>query len=193
MKKVIAIAVALSALGTAQVFAQAKNFEGFTMGANLEFDNGKMSATDGSSGNGHKTGLGLQAQYNWAMNNQWLIGMGIGTSTGHRNAGTYASGVGAYTKDRDSLDLMPGYAIDNKLMVFGKLSSITAKALSDDGVSTATAHGTGYGIGLRGLIDNHTYWQAGLDTHRYRNVAFGTGTASSLKDNVLSVGVGYKF
>lgn len=193
MKKVIAIAVALTALGTGQVFAQAKNFEGLNLGANLEFDHGTLGATDGSSGTGHKTGLGLQAQYNWAVNNQFLLGLGVSTGTGHRNAGSYASGVGAYTKDRVAVDLMPGYAIDNKLMVYGKISSLSAKALSDDGTSTATAHGTGYGIGLRGLIDNNTYWQAGLDTNRYRNVGFATGTSASLKDNVFSVGVGYKF
>lgn len=193
MKKAIAIAIALGALGSTQAFAQTKNFEGFHLGASLEIDQGSHSASDGSSGNGHKTGLGLQARYDWAIDNQFLIGLGVSAGTGHRHAGNYTSGVGADTKDRYAIDVMPGYAINNNLLVYGKVSALSAKALSDDGSGTAIVRGTGYGIGLRGLIDNRTYWQAGLDTNHYRNVGFGSGTSSSLKDNVVSVGMGYRF
>lgn len=194
MKKVTAIVAALGVLGAAQAFAQAKNFEGWSVGANLEVDHGSLSASEGSSDSANNTGLGLQARYDWALGEQYLLGLGLTAGPGHRSAGNYlVSTTGAETKNRYSIDVMPGYAINNKLMVYGKLSALSATALSDDGVSTATVHGTGYGIGLRGLIDHHTYWQAGLDAHRYSDVTFGTTTTATFKDTVLSVGVGYKF
>lgn len=192
MKKVFAIALAWGALSAGQVFAQAKNLEGFNLGAALEVDQGSLSASDGSSGRTHRTGLGLEARYDWAVDSQFLIGLGVSAGLGHRDAGTYASGLPAYTKDRYAIDVVPAYVLGNGLVVYGKVSSLRAKAWADNGSDT-TVHGTGYGIGLRGLIDNHTYWQAGLDTHRYRDIGFATGTSASLKDNVLSLGVGYKF
>lgn len=193
MKKVFAIALALGALSTGQVFAQAKNLEGFNLGANLEVDRGYLSASDGASGDAHRTGVGLEARYDWAIDNQFLIGLGVSAGTGHRNAGTYASGAPAYTKDRYAIDVVPAYVLSNGMVVYGKVSALQAKAQADDGSGSATVRGTGYGIGLRGYIDNRTYWQAGLDTHRYRDVGFATGTSASLKDNVLSLGVGYRF
>lgn len=195
MKKVRAIVAAVGVLGAMQAFAQAKNFEGLSLGANLEVDHGSLRASDGSSDSDRNTRLGLQVRYDWVLGNQFLLGLGAGMGTGHRNAGTYAlSGSSAYTKNRYSIDVMPGYAISNTLMVYGKLSALSATALSNNGTDTASVHGTGYGIGLRGLIDNNTYWQAGLDTNRFQNVTFGTtGTTARFRDNVLSVGVGYKF
>lgn len=194
MKKVIAIVAAMGMLGAVPAFAQAKNFEGLSVGANLEVDRGSLSASDGSSDSAHSTRLGLQARYDWVLNDQFLLGLGVSAGPGHRQAGTYLGGSDAYTKNRYSIDLMPGYAISNTLMVYGKVSALTAKALSNDGTSTASVHGTGYGIGLRGLIDNNTFWQAGLDTQRFHDVTFGgTGTTATFKDNILSVGVGYKF
>lgn len=192
MKKVFAIALTLSALGAGQVFAQAKNLEGFNLGANLEVDRGYLSASDGASGDAHRTGLGLEARYDWAIDNQFLIGLGVSAGTGHRDAGTYATGLPAYTQDRYAIDVVPAYVLGNGLVVYGKLSALRAKAWADD-ASNTTVHGTGYGIGLRGLIDNHSYWQAGLDTHRYRDAGLATGTSAALKNNVLSLGVGYRF
>ena len=194
MKKVTAIVAAIGLLGAMQAFAQAKNFEGLSLGANMEIDHGSLSATDGSSDSNNSTRLGLQARYDWALGSQFLLGLGATFGTGHRNAGTYAlSQTDAYTKNRYSLDLMPGYAINNNLMVYGKVSALSATALSDDGTSTATVHGTGYGIGIRGLMDNSTYWQAGLDSQRFNDVTFNTGTTATFKNNVFSVGVGYRF
>ncbi len=131
MKKVLAIAVALGALGASQVFAQAKSFEGFNVGANAEINHATMSASDGSSGSDHSAGLGLQANYNWALGDQFVLGLGAGLSTGHHDAGTYASGSNASVKDRYSIDLMPGYAINNSLLVYGKLSARLGHSVVD--------------------------------------------------------------
>lgn len=194
MKKVQAIVAAVGTLVAIQTFAQEKNFEGLSLGVNLEVDHGSVTATDGSSDRGHSTRLGLQARYDWVLGNQFLLGLGATVGMGQRSAGTYLSGTEATTKNRYSIDLMPGYAISNNLMVYGKVSSLSATALSDDGTTTASVHGTGYGIGVRGLIDSNTYWQTGLDTNRFNDVTFSTtSNTATLKNNVFSMGVGYKF
>lgn len=195
MKKVFAIALTLSALGTTHAFAQARNFEGFTLGANMEIDHGSLSATDGSSSSDHSTQLGLQARYDWALGDQFVWGIGATAGTGSRAAGNYAStpNAAAYTRNRYSIDLMPGYALSNTLLVYGKVSALSATAGADDAASTVTVHGTGYGIGLRGLIDHNTYWQAGLDTHRFNDVTFASSTTATFKNDVFSVGMGYRF
>lgn len=194
MKKVSALVAALGMLGAMQAFAQAKNFQGPSLGAQLEVDRGSMRASDGSSDSAHSTGLALQARYDWVLDDQLLLGLGVSGSTGHRDAGVYLGGIGGYTHKRYSLDLMPGYAISNTLMVYGKLSALSAEALANDGAYSASVHGTGYGIGLRGLIDASTFWQVGLDSHRYHDVTFSTtGTTATLRNDILSLGIGYKF
>lgn len=193
MKKVIAIAAVLCAFGSAQAFAQARNFEGFSVGANVEADSEASNASDGSSGSSSNTGLGLQARYDWALGDRFVLGLGGTISTGNRNAGTFASGATAFTSNRYSIDLTPGYAVSKDLLVFGKLSDINATATGDDGSSTNSTQGIGYGIGVRGMVDHHVFWQAGLDHYRFNDATFNTGTTASLSGNIVSFGVGYKF
>lgn len=194
MKKVNAMVAAIGLLGAMQAFAQARNFEGMSLGANLEVDHGSITATDGSSDNSHSTRLGLQARYDWALDEQFLLGLGASVGLGQHSAGSYLGGSSAYTKNRYAIDLMPGYAINKQLMVYGKISALSATALSDDGVSTASVHGTGCGIGVRGLMDSNTYWQVGLDTNRFQDVTFSsTSNTATFRDNIFSLGVGYKF
>lgn len=193
MKKVIVFAATLAALGTTQAFAQAQNFEGFSLGANAEFDGGTSSASDRTSDSGNSTGLGLQARYDWALGPKFVLGLGTTVSTGQRTAGTYASGAGAYTSNRYSLDFMPGYAVTDDTLVYAKVSSLSATATSDNGSDTTSAQGISYGIGVRSMFSKNMYWQAGWDNYRFNDVTFNTGTTSSLKGNVLSLGVGYKF
>lgn len=194
MKKVNVMLAAVAMLGAVQAFAQTRPFEGLSLGANLDFDHGSLSASDGSSSTGNSTRMGLQARYDWALGEQFLLGVGATVGTGQRAAGSYATAqTAAYTKNRYALDLMPGYVLDPQLMVYGKVSALSASAASDDGSSNATVHGTAYGIGLRGLMDSHSYWQVGLDKQHLHDVSFSTGTTAAFTNDVLSVGVGYKF
>lgn len=193
MKKIFLTLTTVASLVTVQAHAQAKNFEGFSLGANVEFDSASTSATDGTSDTGNNTRLGLQAQYNWAPGQNFVLGLGVSTGTGSRQAGAYASGAGAYISNRYALDLVPAYAINKDLLLFGKVSSISASVAADDGASTASVQGLGYGIGIRAMVDRNIYWQAGYDSYKFNDATFGTGTTASLKGNVVSLGLGYKF
>jgi len=193
MKKLFALTAVVTALSSAQAFAQAKNFEGFSLGVDLESDSSSVDATGGTSTSGSSTGLGLQAQYTWPLSNNFLLGLGITANTGNRKAGTYANGNDAYSKDRISFDLMPGIAVSDTVLIFAKASSISASATSSDGTSTSSLQGLGYGLGFRALIDKNMFWQAGYDAVRFNDVTFSNGTVATFKGNIFSLGFGYKF
>lgn len=193
MKQALSIIAALSALAVGQAHAQGTSFEGFSLAMNLESEGASTSATDGTSDSGRSTGVAFQAKYDWALGNQFVLGLGASANTENRLAGTYMSGASSYSSKRYSLDIEPGYAINNALLVFGKASSISATVASDDGASNTSAQGLGYGVGLRGMIDHNAFWQAGIDTYKLNDASFSTGTTASLKGNVVSLGIGYKF
>lgn len=195
MKQLFALAAVVAALSSTQAIAQAKNFEGFSLGANIDADRSTVEATGTGaiSDSGNSTGLGLQAQYSWALGSNFLLGLGVTANTGNRKAGAYSNGNEAYVKDRYSIDLIPSIAVNDKVLVFAKISSVGANGTSSSGTGTASIQGLGYGLGFRALIDKNLFWQAAYDYVKFTDVTFSNGTVSSFKGNILSLGIGYKF
>ena len=193
MKNAFLVTAAFTVLVVGQVHAQTKNFDGFSLGVNVQSESAASNATDGTSDSGRSSGLGLQAKYDWSFGHHFVLGLGATASTENRQAGTYMSGSPVYSNNRYTLDVEPGYAINNKLLVYGKASSVSASVAADDGVSSVTVQGLGYGVGLRAMIDRNVYWQVGYDTYKLNDAAFGTGTTASLQGSVVSLGLGYKF
>ena len=194
MKKLAYIGMTLAAFAAVQAHAQSNSFAGFSVTGQAEFDGATSSASDGTSDSARSSGVGIQAKYDWALNKKFVLGLGVSASSGNRQAGTYQSGNSVYSNDRYSLDLEPGYAVNQNVLVYGKLSSVSASVAGDDGASSTTVQGVGYGIGVRSLIDRNLFWQVGLDNYHLNDASFATtGTVSSVQGNVLSLGVGYKF
>lgn len=171
----------------------ANNLSGFSIGANAEFARGNISATDGSSDGGASTTAGINARYDWALTPTFAIGLGASYSTGNHAFGSFANGTAATVNNRYSLDIVPTVALSNNYQLFGKISSIYGTAASSDGASTNDVQGVGYGVGVRKMLDKNLYVQAGYDLNQFRDVTFSNGTTSSLKENVYSIGLGYKF
>ncbi len=195
MKKLVLTTIALGTFAASSAFAAgpADNLSGFSIGANAELSTGSASASDGTSDTGKTTALGLQARYDWALAPNFAIGLGGSYSSGNHLAGTYANGTAASINNRYSIDVIPTFALANNFQLYGKLSSIYGSAAANDGSSTNDVQGVGYGIGVRQMLDKNMYWQAGYDLNQFRDVTFATGTTSSLKENVFSFGIGYKF
>lgn len=193
MKKLIALTAVAATFSVAPALAQSRNFEGLSLGANVEFDRSSVEATGGTSDSGNSTGVGLQAQYAWGLGSNFLLGVGLTASTGNRKAGLYANGTEAYTKDRYSFDLIPSLAASDKVLVFLKVSSFAATGTSSDGTSTSSLQGLGYGLGVRAMIDRSLFWQLGYDSIRFNDVTFGNGTVAKFKSDVLFLGAGYRF
>ncbi len=179
-------------------FAQAKLFEGFSLGANLDASQTTTNVMGLGSDSANSTGFGIQAQYSIAYGNQFVLGLGGSLSTGSRKAGTLGPSDFS-VKNATSLDISPGYALSESLLVYGKISALSLTAV---GSTTATGNefgsesltGIGYGIGVRSMIDKNIYIQAGYDSNRFNEKSstggFGTFSGSS---NVFSLGAGYKF
>ena len=197
MKKLLLITTVIAAYGALQMPAQAQsttsNFEGFSVGVNGELATGTSTASDGSSSSSQRGDLGLQARYGWGLGSNFVLGLGATADLGKRPAGSYASGLDVYSSQTYSLDIEPGYALNKNLLLYGKASTLVANVSSDDGSGTTPVQGVGLGIGLRGVLNSNTYWQAGLDNYRLNDATLNTGTTASLRGNVLSVGVGYRF
>jgi outer membrane immunogenic protein len=195
MKKALLLAASVAFIAP-QAFAQAKNFEGFSVGANLAVAKSTTEPTGVASESGNTNSLDLQAQYSLALAPQFVLGLGLTLGTGNNKAGTFATGDESITKNRMSLDIIPGYALSNNMLVFGKVSMLSA-----DGASTTAAgvetkkslSGVGYGFGLRGMIDKNMFYQLGYDINKYNDVEYVPGTSVKGTSSVFSLGVGYKF
>jgi len=190
MKKALLLAATVAFIAP-QAFAQAKSFEGFSVGANLAVANTKTEITSQAvSESGNTTGLDLQAQYSFSLAPQFVLGLGLTLGTGSNKAGTYTFGD-VVTKNRLSFDIVPGYAISNTLMVFGKVSSLSADVVATPtggAENKQSATGIGYGFGVRGMIDKNMFYQVGYDINKYNDIG-----GDKLSSTVLSLGVGYKF
>lgn len=183
MKKTI-LALACTALATPLVFAQAKNFEGFSIGANIANTKTTIDTTGAASIDGTSTGLDLTAQYNWALGPQFVLGVGLNLGTGNNKAGTSGT-TDVVTKNRYALEFTPGFTISKDVLVYGKISSLSATA---DSTTSDSITGLGYGLGVRGMIDKNMFWQVGYDSNKYQEK-----NSSTVKSSVFSLGAGYKF
>lgn len=189
MKRTLLLAASI-AIAAPQVFAQAKNFEGFSLGVNAESTNSQTTPTGAGSDSNTMGSLAAQAQYTFALGPQFTLGVGATAAPASLNAGSI-NGVNYSTKNRASFDLTPGYAVSDSTLVYGKLSALTGTGSAVDATGTETTaglSGVGYGVGVRYLFDKNFFVQGDINSNRYNDV-----NGSSLSSTALAVGLGYKF
>lgn len=190
MKKTL-LALACTALASPLVFAQAKNFEGFSLGANLA--NTKTTFEDTSASiDGTTTGLELNAQYNWALGPDFVLGVGVTMGTGNNKAGTTATNRDVSTKSRYALEFTPGLTLSKDVLLYGKVASLSGTA-EVDGLGSEGISGIGYGLGVRGLVDKNMFWQVGYDLNQYTEKTSATLGTYKAKSSIFSLGMGIKF
>lgn len=195
MKKLTALIATCLALAAPQVFAQAKSFEGFSLGGSLDFNKSTTNVLNIGSDSGNSSGMGLQGQYSIALGNQFVLGLGASYSLGNRKAGSLGTPATDFTtKNAMSFDISPSYAISDSLLVYGKVSSVGLTVVSTTaGIeSSDSLSGIGYGLGVRSMIDKNLYIQAGYDVNRYNEKTTSTNTFSG-NSNIFSLGAGFKF
>lgn len=196
LKKIIMLA-AVAAFAAPQAFAQAKNFQGFSLTASAAstrtstedttIATGVVSASD----SGRSTGLDLQAQYAWALGKQFVLGVGVTLGSGNLSGGRLGT-TDVTTKERASLDLIPGYAVSDSLLLYGKLSAITGTA-EFSGIGSKSGSGLGYGLGLRALVSKNWFFQGGYDLNVYDKVNATATDSVKINSSVFSLGGGYQF
>lgn len=193
MKKTI-LALACTALATPLVFAQAKNFEGLSLSASLAntkttFDD----STNAVSYDGTTTGIDFNAKYNWALGQEFVLGVGLTLGSGNNKAGTTATGADITTKNRYALEFTPGFTVSKDVLVYGKVAAIGG-TVDVSGIGSENGTGVGYGLGVRGMFDKNMFWQVGYDLNQYAEKTSTTFNSTyKAKSSVFSLGVGYKF
>lgn len=201
MKKLLAIAVMSTAFMSQHAFAQAKSFEGFSVGANLTSAKTSVDFSAGGptiSTNANTTGLDLQAQYGLVLGQQFVLGLGLTLGTGSYKAGSISAGgqtAEFSSKNRTAIDITPGFAVSDSLLIYGKVSLLNADVVEEDtpgGTYSKSISGTGYGFGLRNMINKNLYFQVGYDFNKYDDFNVGSVTVKP-SSTVLSGGIGYKF
>lgn len=198
MKKAFIAAAIAATFVTPQVFAQAKNFEGFSLVGSLNI---ASSTTDVTSTvfNGSNTesaqNLGLQGQYNVAVSPTIVLGMGLGINLGELKAGTLnvnGTTIAVKQKTGASFYVAPGFALSESALVYAKLGSVSA-IFESPGTSNLV---TGYGVGLgfQSLLNKTMFLQVEAIQNQYADRSFTAFSETDKnKSTVFSLGVGYKF
>jgi hypothetical protein len=204
------------------VLAQAKNFAGpsFAVTGAKVSSTTKVSYNDGAGGSaeahvadigGNDVGFGLDLSYAFAIDNNFLIGLGFTYGLNETDAGTVAGILKFKSEDQRSVYIQPTYVFNNSFAAFGKLGyyEMDGKAtLTQDlfvngesygiaaGSLTKKFEGIGYGFGLKGLINQNTYIQAEVQFIDYESEGGGsTASVASFSPETVSgiISVGYKF
>lgn len=198
MKKVIAItAVVASATFSSAAFAQAKSFEGFSVGINGSFVGNTTELT--SSGTGLNVGDSNlvpsgEIGYTHAITDKFTLGI----------SGTYdfiTSKAGIITTNRQfegknhySINLKPGYALSKEALVYALVgyNSIEGSITNVSGSTTFT--GMGYGFGTQLMLTNNIFAKVEIQQVQYDTKGtFGGYVNMKPISNVGTIGIGYKF
>ena len=219
--KIIALMISLIAMPTF-AYSQAKNFAG----PSLAVTGGKVSSTtkinynDGAGGSaeahvadigGNDIGFGLDLSYAFAIDNNFLIGLGFTYGLNDTDAGTVASILKFKIEDQRSVYIQPTYAFNNSFAAYGKVgyhemdgkATLTQNLFINNqnyglaaGSLSAEFKGIGYGFGLKGLINQNTYIQAEVQYVDYDSEGGGSANnVASFKPETVSgiISIGYKF
>ena len=219
--KIIALMISLIAMPTF-AFSQAKNFAG----PSLAVTGGKVSSTtkvnynDGAGGEaeahvadigGNDIGFGLDLSYAFAIDNNFLIGLGFTYGLNDTDAGTVASILKFKIEDQRSVYIQPTYAFNNSFAAYGKIgyhemdgkATLTQNLFINNqnyglaaGSASGEFKGIGYGFGLKGLINQNVYIQAEVQYVDYDSEGGGSANnVASFKPETVSgiISIGYKF
>lgn len=202
MKKIIT-AAAFAVIATS-ASAQVSNFAGFSAGVNLNSvsPNTKITVdTVSVDGVGQQSWNGaVQGAYGFVTSPSTVISIGATYGLGKSKGGSIAiAGVGGgafEAKNQLSVYVEPGFLINDKTLVYGKLSYEKAKveANGEGGQASKSINGTGFGFGARTMIDKTTYLQVEFKQIGYGSARLDGDTADfKTKATVGTVGIGMNF
>jgi opacity protein-like surface antigen len=135
-----------------------------------------------------RTAASLQAPFALALSPEWRLGVGLrATSTT-----SLATGLDSMANHRTAIDLMPSYALNDALTVYGKLSTAPVAAIALSTMAglenSLNLSSLGYGVGIHAQLDKNLFLQSALDLNHTSDFST-TKTGAS----VFSLGVGYRF
>lgn len=199
-KKLLALALLAASTG---VFAQAKNFEGFTAGVNVSSVGGTttMSTIDSgaSSDMGQQTFVpSVELGYNFAATNEIVLGLTatydfVDSKLGQANDGA-GDEFNIKGQNRYSVNFKPGYVLTPSTMVYAIVgyNSMSGKLSSGSESISKTLNGIGYGLGLSVMATKNVFVKAEVQQVNF-NSQSGDNVSAKANLTVGTIGVGYKF
>jgi opacity protein-like surface antigen len=224
MKKIVCLIIfGLTQISVQNVYAQAKNFEGFSAAAGVNFVNNETTFYGGANNNkslmGNSTIGTLDFSYSKAVSEQFLIGAGITYDIGNASVNNWTvldNGV-TYTAtskitNHYSVYAKPTFAVTEKVAVFAKLgyNFATMNFTDTNGQMFSWSSnyvnlnknisGVGYGAGLIYMITDNIFASGEYSTIDYGKVTLGSpGNApgvtatSQTRINQGILSIGYRF
>jgi len=203
MKKLIIAAAFATSFAAPQAFAQAKNFEGLSVGGSLNLASTTTEILyDKLSLNGigqQATNASLQVAYSFAASDVFLLSFGGTYNLGDVDAGAITSGGDIATlklQNGMSLYVEPGFMLNDKNLGYAKVSYNRGSAKGQGGATSITQDITGYGFGfgMRTLLSKNLFLQVEVDRIQFGSVPFADTTTDYKSSATMgSLGIGYKF
>ena len=192
MKKLWVSVAGLVMLASAPAWGQAKNFEGLSVGMNVNATNstldisypgfsGSTSASDASAS--------MQLQYNFVPSETLVLGVGLDLGLSQIKVGSLPGNDYKF-KNLTSLYAVLGTPVSKDSLVYAKLSSNSLTA--EDGGGSHDFNGYGFGLGFQNNLNKNLYWQLGYDQVNFSSYD-PAGSSFKPKYSAFTLGLGYRF
>jgi hypothetical protein len=200
MKKLFACLLMVGSAGLAS--AQVSNFTGFSGAVNLSAASTNTKAGAVSTFGGDNWGGSVQAAYGLAMSDSSVIGFGLTYALGKSKSGSLQEDDGSTStlavKNQYSLYLEPGALLSENTLLYGKISlekgkfAVTSTLAKNS--NSKSISGTGYGVGMRHMLDKSKFIQVEFMKDSYKSFRF-TGDTTDIKASTTlgTIGMGMKF
>lgn len=190
MKKMIAAVAVAASVFAPQVFAQAKNFEGFSIaGGTMTVSSGYTGTLGANVATGSATdsNLGLQGQYAWALGDSFVLAVGAQTGIGDFKADSLTGKI----KNVTVAYIAPGVAVSNNVLIYGKLGAVSYDFSNTNGGYSNSA--TAYGLGVQVFFNKNIFFQGEYLASKPGDKNFNGWNIVTDKVGLTTLSIGYKF
>jgi opacity protein-like surface antigen len=194
VNKLLLAATATAFFVTPLAHAQAGSFEGLSIGLGVtSADTTTAYVHGGSLSSTHTDNNAVfQLQYNSAVNDMLLVGLGLSANASDLKAGSL--GTNQYKiRDAYSLYVAPGFAFNRDWMGYAKLAYLNANLRDSQGHSYNFDNGWGYGLGVQAQFGKNWFGQLEYMVDQYNDRAPAPSDTLKLKSNIYTLTAGYKF
>ena len=199
MKKNLLAAALLSVAATG-AFAQAKSFEGFSVGVSGSFVGNTTQLSGGGAnlnvGDSNLVATG-EVGYTHAITDKFTLGISGTYDFTDVNSGKLSADDGTNYqlkgKNHYSINLKPGFALSKEALVYALVGYNSMEGSITNTTGTTTFTGIGYGVGAQVMFTNNIYGKVEIQQVTYDSKTVFTTSSAKPISNVGTIGIGYKF
>jgi hypothetical protein len=201
MKKLFACLLMLGTAGLAS--AQVSNFTGFSGAVNLSAASTNTKIGQDLQGiGGDNVIASLQGAYGLELSSSSVLGLGLTYAAGKSKSGSFLGDDGDTlsfsVKNQYSLFIEPGTLLSDNTLFYGKISIEKGKFAVSSPIAANSASksisGTGYGVGMRHMLDKTKFLQVELMKVGYKSFRLPGDTTDIKSSTTLgTIGIGMKF